>query len=179
MIASIIKAHGGRRDELVWSASLREGLEMREAMERNKDNGKINVQGLLLLDISDIAFNSAAISTLAIALEGDSWLLGLRCLGRFHGSGNNSKEDEAQNASDLLCRRLSNNSTLKALQLSGICNGTAESLSMNICARPLPEYIKEYPFLHSRLREWRSLDRAEQEKRQKDELLPTKGKWRF
>lgn len=73
-LARVIKAHGGRRDEALWSASLRG----RTVSRGDRLGTEIAGQGLLLLDLSTNHFTGHAHAVLAAAIEGDSWLLGLR-----------------------------------------------------------------------------------------------------
>ncbi|GMH74577.1 hypothetical protein TL16_g06502 [Triparma laevis f. inornata] len=79
-IASIIRSHGSKRDEAIWSAGLRGAAVKAHSEECPKE---IPRQGCLVLDFSHnrLADNSAQV--IGEALANDAWLLGLNVGGNL------------------------------------------------------------------------------------------------
>ena len=73
-VASIIRSHGARRDEAIWSAGLRGKAVEAHSEECPKE---IPTIGVLVLDFSVNRLGDNSAQAISEALSNDSWLLGL------------------------------------------------------------------------------------------------------
>jgi hypothetical protein len=101
LLARLIRAHGGRRDEASWTASLRGG----PGAPSDAYVAEIASLGIMLLDLSGNNLASGTAEELALALENDAWVLGIN-LGLKHVS---------PEVIEPLARALKRNSRLTAL----------------------------------------------------------------
>ena len=152
-IARIVKVHGSRREEAVWSASLR------SRPVRTSDTvvvADISSSGLLVLDVSGNKLDSASGITLANALESDSWVRGVR-LGL---KGQAVTEQVVQE----YMKCLEMNNSLLALVLAGEGRPMSEVLPSEVALletlvqRSWPQAMR--PAVSAVLRNWRSKNQS-------------------
>ena len=105
-MSSIIRSHGARRDEAIWSAGLRGRAVKAHSPECPPDLPKI---GALVMDFSNNDMGDEAASAIAESLKNDTWLLGLNL-------GGNKVTDKG--AEDI-GKAVAVNTTLRALVLAG------------------------------------------------------------
>ncbi|GMI48792.1 hypothetical protein TrCOL_g10812 [Triparma columacea] len=123
-VSSIIRSHGARRDEAIWSAGLRGRAVKAHSEECPKELPTI---GALVLDFSLNSLGDASAEAISEALKNDCWLLGLNL------GGNKITSKGAQ---DIL-KGIGTNMTVRALVLAsnrGIEKSVEEKIAEVITA---------------------------------------------
>eukprot|EP00520_Triparma_pacifica_P018136 CAMPEP_0118656548 /NCGR_PEP_ID=MMETSP0785-20121206/13546_1 /TAXON_ID=91992 /ORGANISM="Bolidomonas pacifica, Strain CCMP 1866" /LENGTH=584 /DNA_ID=CAMNT_0006549411 /DNA_START=152 /DNA_END=1903 /DNA_ORIENTATION=- len=158
-LSSIIRAHGARRDERIWSAGLRGEAVKAHSKECPKD---IPADGALVVDFSCNRLGDNSAHIISEALKNDTWLLGLNLGGN---------EISSKGAEDLL-KGISTNKTVRALVLasnSGIdtsIESDIASVITEVASTPPPPAAGEELVMKA-MRNWSKWKKMEDERGEK------------